>query len=920
MAHSRARRQVVILDSCYSGAFPPGLAIKDDGSIDIPDQFLPRAANPASDEGIAILTASTSTRYAFVQDSDPLSLYTRFLIQGIESGEADGNDNGFVTVGDLHEYARQRVQAARPAMQPGISVTGGGGAIAVAGVPVGDPLARYQKAVTHALDHRGDIAIAARPRLQDWRDRLGLDVATFETIEAEVTARHQKQFQDKRRQYANTLKKILEKGKPLADESTHLNKHRAELGLTEEDAQTIQSDIQTELAAEREQHEKSLERYTAFVRAAIKQEGTPLSEETRGQMAGLQKTLNLSDQDVTEIETKAIRESARKAKKPPEPQPKKKDMGALLGFWGGLLGFGAALLTIIAVGLDLGWWEPDTPPQPKPQGRVNPKDVTRQDEDSRSHAMRGNAYMPSSQRESLREPKDRSAFLPAQRGNKEMEQPKAQSAAPIAKPTPATPPPEPAKLWVNANPPQAMVTLDGKPIHSPHTLKAGQYTIRVSKPGYQPFEQRITLSAAEEKTLQTTLTPKPARLIVRSNISGSTVTIDGKAVGLSGPEAHQLTFGKHTIQVSKPGYEPFEQRITLSAGEEKTLQITLIPKPAGLISDIVITSYYSPPTVGSSDSETRQLTPDKHTVRVEKKGYKPLEREIVLAPGEEENIQAHLISRSHAVRGNEERGKAPVPVAGQTFQDRLKDGALGPRMVVIPAGEFLMGSPLTEKDRDDDEGPQRSVRIAGPFALGVTEVTFADYNRFARASKRKLPNDRGWGRGQRPVINVSWRDAVAYAEWLSNQTGQRYRLPSEAEWEYAARAGSTTPFSTGKCITTDQANYNGNHDYAGCGAGTGVYRKETVPAGSLPANPWGLYEMHGNVWEWTADCWHSNYKGAPVDGRAWDGKNGGSCSHRMLRGGSWDFEPRRLRSAFRDWAYDPSYTRGDIGFRLARAL
>ena len=197
------------------------------------------------------------------------------------------------------------------------------------------------------------------------------------------------------------------------------------------------------------------------------------------------------------------------------------------------------------------------------------------------------------------------------------------------------------------------------------------------------------------------------------------------------------------------------------------------------------------------------------------------------------------------------------------FHDSLKDGSQGPAMVVIPSGSFQMGSPAGEPRRDGDEEPVHEVMLY-PFAMGRTQVTFDQYDRFAKATGRKKPYDRGWGRGERPVIHVSWQDATAYAAWLSDQTGQSYRLPTEAEWEYAARVGTSTPFWTGDCIHTDQANYNGNYyDYNGCGARTGMWRKQTVPAGSLPANPWGLHETAGNVWEWTQDCWHGSYQGAP---------------------------------------------------------
>jgi formylglycine-generating enzyme required for sulfatase activity len=236
-------------------------------------------------------------------------------------------------------------------------------------------------------------------------------------------------------------------------------------------------------------------------------------------------------------------------------------------------------------------------------------------------------------------------------------------------------------------------------------------------------------------------------------------------------------------------------------------------------------------------------------------------------------------------------------------------------MVALPGGTFWMGSPDREPGRSADEGPRHQVRIA-PFAIGRTAVTFAQYDAFAVATGREKPHDAGWGRGERPVIQVSWEDAVAYAKWLTEQTGKAYRLPTEAEWEYAARAGTETPFWTGRCIHTDQANYAGTDDYAGCGARTGVYRQQSVPVGSLPANPWGLHEVLGNVWEWVQDCWHDRYQGAPTDGSAWES---GGCDRRVLRGGSWNDEPRVVRAAVR-YGDQPGFRNINNGFRLARTL
>jgi formylglycine-generating enzyme required for sulfatase activity len=240
-----------------------------------------------------------------------------------------------------------------------------------------------------------------------------------------------------------------------------------------------------------------------------------------------------------------------------------------------------------------------------------------------------------------------------------------------------------------------------------------------------------------------------------------------------------------------------------------------------------------------------------------------------------------------------------------------------PEMVVLPAGAFQMGSPPDEERRFDSEGPQHRVTI-GKFALGKHAVTFAEYDHFCEVTKRKKPADKGWGRGRQPVINVSWRDAQAYIKWLSADTGRSYRLPTEAEWEYSCRAGTTTPFSVGLTINPSQVNYNGKYIY---GQGDkGVYRKKTVPVGSLPANPWGLHEMHGNVREWVEDVWHDDYSGAPNDGTAWTNCQLMNSDRRpVMRGGSWQSYPWTCRSAYRRDA-DANLVTDFLGFRLARTL
>lgn len=234
----------------------------------------------------------------------------------------------------------------------------------------------------------------------------------------------------------------------------------------------------------------------------------------------------------------------------------------------------------------------------------------------------------------------------------------------------------------------------------------------------------------------------------------------------------------------------------------------------------------------------------------------------------------------------------------------FRDCPTCPEMVVIPSGSFDMGS----SNGEDNELPVHTVTISQPFAMSVTEVTFADYDRFAVATSRDKPGDRSWGRGDRPVMDVSWADAVAYAKWLSVQTGKRYRLPSEAEWEYAARAETTTAYWWGEEV---------GHNNANCdGCGSQWDKQQTAPVKSFKPNAFGLYDMAGNVKEMTADCWNENYSGAPADGTAW---TGGDCGSRVVRGGSWKYLPVGVRSA-RRVGFPPENGFDTLGFRLAQDL
>jgi len=278
--------------------------------------------------------------------------------------------------------------------------------------------------------------------------------------------------------------------------------------------------------------------------------------------------------------------------------------------------------------------------------------------------------------------------------------------------------------------------------------------------------------------------------------------------------------------------------------------------------------------------------------------------ELLLAATDVSNLAVDVVPRPSAPDDSLDDGfRARLPSAS-LLRDRLRDGSAGPLVVALRGGPFRRGDLSGGGDADEQS---QSIRVQ-PFALGVYEVTFEEYDRFCIAAGRECPDDEGWGRGRRPVVNVSWDDATAYAQWLSGQTGEGYRLPTDAEWELAARAGTESRFWWGEELERDRANCSG------CGSLWDGER--TAPVGSFSPNGFGLHDTAGNVFEWVADCWHDRFDGAPADGGPLEKPD---CGKRVIRGGAWSFPPAEIRSANR-WRDFYSRRSDDTGFRLAREL
>lgn len=439
---------------------------------------------------------------------------------------------------------------------------------------------------------------------------------------------------------------------------------------------------------------------------------------------------------------------------------------------------------------------------------------------------------------------------------------------------------EPAGAWIERDgqrwPTLTPTTLDALP--------AGALTLSIGADGYKAREVSAQVAKDETRTLRVDLESS----IVYGTLTLSLSPADAAVTLLEVPEAYRpgvrLPTGDYRVRVRRAGYLEQTRMVAVTGDTAASFSLVADPQP------FTVTVTPAEARVGFVGVATRyapgvRLPPGDYRVRALLVGHQtweqtvahgnaPTAREVVLRPGIAE------------------------------FADAVA-GASGPTMVLVPAGAFRMGCVSAVGCRSGEQ-PIQEVTFNAPFALSKYEVTFDQFDQFTAAVGRpQVPLPRGWSRTNRPVVNVSWADAGAYADWLSAETGRRYRLPSEAEWEYAARAGAATAYSWGDDIGAGRANCNG--------CGSRWDNNGTAPVGVFVANPWGLHDMHGNVWEWTLDCRNDDLAGAPADGAA---RTAGDCLRRMLRGGSWSDRPASLRSARREWD-EASLAVPEIGFRLA---
>jgi formylglycine-generating enzyme required for sulfatase activity len=714
------RRQVIILDCCYSGAFKEGWQAKAAG-VDLRHEL--------GAEGRVVLTSSTATQTSFQQDETGLSLYTQYLVEGMETGAADTNQDGKIFVHELHEYAKAKVQAARPTMRPEILLDQEGFNILLSKAPLGDRTLEFRRLVEQFAS-QGEISIYRRETLHQQQQAWGIaDDAAEAIIHSVLEPFRRRQVNLER--FRAALQQEVDQQFPLPEhlEADLRDWQRQVLGLADEDVATIWQEL---TAAKARDFTARWQRYEQeFVNTV--EAAYPLSASMRQELSQLQQSLGLRDETVSQIEAPIVAQAESRLEALRRQELERQQQQA-------------------------SEWQ-------------------RQQEADRLRQQRAAEGQQQQAAERLRQQE-------AERQRQETaERLKQQKAAERARPR--TQPAAPGDM-------------------------------------------------------------RRRQVLQWAGFGGIGLLVTGIAASVRG------LFGGSTGKPNDPG------------------------KPSGIVA---APKYTEPPATAAKLAGLPLWTVDFETVTVDERGENP-KRAAQQAKFVKEDL------------GN-----------GVTLE-----------LVAIPKGTFTMGSPAAEKDRGDDEGPQRSVNVPA-FAMGRYVVTQAQYQAIMGTNPAQFKG------ANRPVESVSWDEAVDFCQRLSKRTGRTYDLPSEAEWEYACRAGTTTPFYFGETITTGLANYRGTDwEYQGkthpgfYGQGSrGSYRETTTDVGIFSPNAWGLYDMHGNVWEWCLDHYRQSYQGAPTDARAWvtDDKN----ASRLLRGGSWLNLPALCRSASR-YSNTPTFRGSPLGFRV----
>ncbi|THB67916.1 MAG: PEGA domain-containing protein [Gammaproteobacteria bacterium] len=496
-------------------------------------------------------------------------------------------------------------------------------------------------------------------------------------------------------------------------------------------------------------------------------------------------------------------------------------------------------------------------------------------------------------------------------------------------------------LDIKSSPEGATVLLGNNIIgQTPLTIKnisAGRYTLSITHPYHTTYSKEIDLKKDTVLKENVQLKAGKGAITIVTEPAKASVLIDGKlAQGVTPLTVKDIATGEHNIKITMQSYETIERNVNLKNGTTEIIDITLSggdiktykhdkvwvgkdEKIAKLLEeaeeDMKKGRYSSPKGKNALEKYRAILKIDKNDQDaidgvsrisgIYAKAAKKYALNMSFSKYRNNLRTARSISKNHpAVKAAEATYKKMLTISGRTFSDKIAKGVNGPVMIGILPNKFIMGD--IRGDGDRDENPSHEVKVYRRIAMGKYEVSFAEYDQYVRATGARSPSDNGWGRGNRPVINVSWNEAVAYTKWLTKVTGHKYRLPTEAEWEFAARAGSKKLYSWGDSVGVNKANCKS--------CGSSWDNRKTAPVNSFRPNRFGLHNVHGNVWEWTLDCPSENYDNTPKNGAAYTGSN---CGYRVIRGGCYISKPKMIKSANRGKGQKGQRS-AQYGFRIVR--
>jgi formylglycine-generating enzyme required for sulfatase activity len=927
MSESRSRRQVVILDSCFSGAFAEGMSAKsDDGTIDIREQL--------GGEGRAVLTSSTSTQYSFEQEGQDLSIYTRFLIEGIKSGEADRDQDEFISIDELHEYASEKVRELQPAMKPEIYAIREGFKIRLAKVAPGDPRQRYRKEVARFI-HRGEISLVGRRTLDYQRTRLGLETTEAKAVEDEVLEPYRNEFREKLQQYQQVFTELLERDETITDGDRHdLQNLQQILGLRNEDTMPIEAQV----TARFKTHQQNLQTYQQAFTTALRQE-FPLSTASRDRLRQTQQQLKLANEDIAAIESQITAEVEAYRQKLQDYQR--------LFFTATKREYPLSAATrtdlrqqqqrLELTDVDIAPIEAQITTQIQSYHQklqqyeqAFVKATQRQyypDEVTRKQLQQTWQTLGLSEADVSAIERRINAEIETHQGNLRQYEQEFTEAVQQEYPLSAFKRSQLTQRHQALNLTAEDVTAIENPIVAAieeHRQKLQQYeqVFRESmqfeyplsdatREELQRFQRILELNDADISALEAIIIQSSSEVEYRKQQERIRQQHQPEKQQEEAVRLNQQEEAEYRQKLQQMDITAIETRVvasqelikppiqqsssaqpTQSAQERITRQKFL--KWAGFGSVGLVTAVVGheifkgqSPTPKSTNQPANQPTNQSTTISIAEPKYILFKFETV------------TVDKKGQVIKREPNKQAKF------FKEDLGNG-ITLDMVQIVEGSFNMGSPPGENGRAKNEEPQHVVNVPA-FFIGKFEVTQEQYQQIMGSTPSKFKGVK------RPVEQVPWNDAVEFCKKLSQKAGRNYCLPSEAEWEYACRAGTTTPFHFGETITTELANYEGDSTYAS--APKGKNRQETTEVGSFSPNAFGLYDMHGNIWEWCQDTWHDSYKGAPSDGSAWiDNDN----KIRTLRGGSWYDLPGKCRSASRNLNFrvGRDLIHSNLGFRV----